>query len=147
MYCERCDEHHFGGGICPSCAGRLRRGEATFSPHGTPLLQKPNIGVYGKSEGRGGPAGKNETTGQSAGFLMRLCYKILESAFACALFSVTLRIVIFFVKVIDSMMETGGDVKEGISLYSDMRMAISGYEMAAWLLIAVLIFRCRHRPN
>ena len=146
MYCPRCDEHHFGGSVCPSCGGKLLRGRATFTPHGTPMIQRANIAVYQKARGRAAAAAADKT-GQAEGLLVRLCYKLLESVFACVAFSVALRLVIFLVKVIDSMLETGGEIKEGISLYSDIRMAIGRYEIAMWIIIAILIFRYRHNPD
>ena len=146
MFCPRCDEHHFGGSICPSCGGRLLRGKATFTPHGTPAIQKANIAVYGGARSRAAEAAADKT-GQSTGLLLRLCYKALESVFACVMFSVALRLVIFLVKVIDSMLETGGEIKEGISLYADFRMAVGRYEIVMWVIIAILIFRYRHNPD
>ena len=146
MYCERCNTHYFGGSVCLTCGGPLLRGVSTFSMRGELQRRGQEISIsqtappHLKSSEKAG-------VGRSAGILVRLCYKILESLFACVRFSVALRVIIFLVKVIDSLMETGGDIKEGISFYADMQMGIGWYEKAAWVLIVILIFRYRHRPE
>ena len=85
--------------------------------------------------------------GRSEGLLVRLGYKLIESVFACALFSVVLRVGTFIFKVVDSLMATGGDIRPGISLLTEMKKAISGYDVCFWVLIAVLVFRIRHNPR
>lgn len=74
-------------------------------------------------------------------------HKMVESIFVCALFSFIFRISIFLLKVIDSLMKTGGDIYEGISLGTDIHRPVEWYEMIIWMLIVVLVFRYRHNPR
>jgi len=72
---------------------------------------------------------------------------MVESVFVCALFSVIFRISIFLLKVIDSLMKTGGDIYEGIRLGVDMHRPVEWYETMIWMLIVFLVFRFRHNPR
>ena len=148
MYCARCEMYHFGGSRCPSCGDGMVRGGMKFTRTGEPLargaVSDPAASPFTRQAGTGG--GKKEA-GKSEGFLVRLAYKLMESVFACALFSVVLRMAIFLVKVADSLMETGGDVKEGISLVVEVQRAIAWYEIGGWVLLTVLIFMFRRNPR
>jgi len=146
MYCNRCEIDYFGGSICARCGGTLERGEVRFSRMGQPLFlggaSRMSEPVPPLRTARG-----EKEPGRSEGLLVRLGYKLIESVFACALFSVVLRVVTFIVKVVDSLTETGGDIRGGISLFADMQRAVSWYEVWIWVLIAVLVFRLRHNPR
>jgi hypothetical protein len=93
----------------------------------------------------GGKTG--EATGGGEVVAARLFHKFFESIMACVLFSVLLRVVLFLIQVADSLMETGGTVKAGISLYDSIKMPIGWYEYGVWMLIFILIFRYRHTPE
>lgn len=148
MRCAGCEMDFFGGGICPRCGVALKRGDILYGRVGEPLASpaqpRPGENVFSGPRAREATA---QEPGEGEGALVRWSYKILESVFACALFSVVLRVVIFFVKVIDSLMETGGDIKEGISFLSEIQRAISWYEEAVWVLIAIIVLKYRHGPK
>jgi hypothetical protein len=120
-----------------------------FTRTGEPLARNVKADLaaspFTRQAGTGG--GKKEAGRKSEGILVRLAYKLMESVFACALFSVALRMATFLVKVADSLMETGGDVKEGISLVTDVQRAIEWYEIGGWVLLTVLIFAFRRNPR
>ncbi|MCX6356967.1 MAG: hypothetical protein NT045_03675 [Candidatus Aureabacteria bacterium] len=120
----------------------MRRSGERFSRLGAPLRQ--GIGQPGP---HGRPAHRQSEPGRSEGALVRWSYKLLESIGACALFSVAFRLVLFLVKVIDSLTETGGDIKEGISLLADLQRAFGMFEIAAWALIVLIVFKYRHTPR
>ncbi|MEI6633815.1 MAG: hypothetical protein WCP22_08360 [Chlamydiota bacterium] len=148
MYCARCGMYHFGGSRCPSCGDGMVHGGMKFTRTGEPLARgaeaDPAAAPFIRQAGAGG--GKKEA-GKSEGFPVRLAYKLMESVFACALFTVFLRMAIFLVKVAESLMETGGDVKEGISLITEVQRAIEWYEIGGWVLLTVLIFKFRRNPR
>lgn len=146
MYCKRCEMDYFGGGLCEKCGGRLEKGEVKFSHVGQPLFFAGGAPM-GEAVPSRPVARAEEEPGGSDGFLLRLLRKIVESAFACALFSVVLRFGAFVFKVADSLMATGGDVRPGISLLAEMRKEIGGFDVFFWALIAILIFRFRHNPR
>jgi hypothetical protein len=125
----------------------MRKGEIRFTLLGEPRRTPGEGAVVDHAAPPVHIARKVKEPGRSEGFLTRLGYKFLESIFACVMFSVVLRVVIFIVRVVDSLMETGGDVKEGISFAEDIQRAVSWYEVAAWVLVAVLVFRLRHPPR
>jgi len=146
MHCNRCEIDYFGGSICERCGGALERGEVRFSRMGQPLF----LGGASPMSEHAPPlraARAEKEPGRSEGLLVRLGYKLIESVFACALFSVVLRVGTFIFKVVDSLMATGGDIRPGISLLTEMKKAISGYDVCFWVLIAVLVFRLRHNPR
>jgi hypothetical protein len=124
------------------------RGGMKFTRTGEPLARgaesDPAVSPFTRQAGAGG--GKKEA-GKSEGLLVRLAYKLMEAVFACALFTVSLRCAIFLVKIADSLMETGGDVKEGISLVTEVQRAIAWYEIGGWVLLTALIFIYRRNPR
>lgn len=147
MYCARCELHHFAGSRCPACGDLMVRGGMKFNRMGEPLAKsaeaQPATSPFAPpSAGRA-----RKEAGRSEGLIVRLAYKLLESVFTCALFSVTLRMAIFLVKVADSLMQTGGDVREGISLYQEIQRGIGWYEVGIWGVITVFIFLYRHNPR
>jgi hypothetical protein len=144
MFCKQCNEYHFGGSLCPSCGRKLGRSKIRFSHTGEPVLyEQEQFGVHG-----GGMAVREKKEKKhSGGFVARLCYKFIESVMACVLFSVTFRIVLFLVKLADSLMETGGEIRGGISFYADIKQAINWFEIVVWLIIFILIFRYRYNPE
>jgi hypothetical protein len=148
MYCARCGMYHFGGSRCPSCGDELVRGGMKFTRTGEPLARgaesNPATSPFSRPPGTGGA---KKEAGKSEGLLVRLAYKLMESVFACALFTVSLRCAIFLVKIADSLMKTGGDVEAGISLIDDIQRAIAWYEIAGWVLLTVLIFIYRRNPR
>lgn len=146
MRCERCGIDYFGGSICTCCGGALKPGAIRFSRTGEPLSHMSPAGA-GEAVLPMHHGFVEREAGRAEGALVRLSYKILESIFACALFSVLLRAVIFLVKVIDSLMETGGDIREGISFAADLQRAINWYEIVVWMLLVLVIFRFRHNPR
>lgn len=147
MYCERCEMNHFGGSRCPACGDPMKRGEVRFMITGEPLRKAPGEAALGQQYVPYKKGKKDKEPGRSEALAVRISYKFLESVFACVFFSVMLRVVIFLVKVIDSLMETGGDIKEGISFAEDIQRAISWYEIAAWVFIVLLVFKYRHGPR
>ena len=146
MYCRRCGIDCFGGGLCEKCGGALERGDVQFSHMGHPLFL-----MGGAPMGETVPpmpvVREEEEPGRSDGWLVRLVRKLVESAFACALFSVVLRFGAFMFKVVDSLTATGGDVRPGISLLAEMKKGVGGYDVFFWALIAILVFRFRHNPR
>jgi len=146
MYCRRCEIDYFGGSICARCGGTLERGEVRFSRMGQPLFLRGAPPISGPDPSRRAARAEKEP-GRSEGLLVRLGHKLIESVFACALFSVVLRVGTFMFKIVDSLMATGGDIREGISFLAEMKREISGYEIWFWVLIAVLVFRFRHNPR
>ncbi|MEJ2745471.1 MAG: hypothetical protein P8123_07295 [bacterium] len=146
MRCKRCEIDYFGGSVCAQCGGALERGEVKFSRMGQPLFLVGGAPA-GEAVSSTPVAREEEEPGGSDGILFRLVRKTVESAFACALFSVVLRFGTFMFKVVDSLMATGGDVRPGISLIVEMRKDIGGYDVFFWVLITILIFRFRHNPR
>lgn len=146
MYCTRCEIDYFGGSICARCGGPLERGELRFSRMGQPRFSG-GASPMGEPSSARHVARADKEPGRSEGFLVRCGYKFIESVFACALFSVVLRVGTFIFKVVDSLMATGGDIRPGISLLTEMKKAISGYDVCFWVLITVLVFRFRHNPR
>lgn len=146
MHCKRCEIDYFGGSLCEKCGGALERGDVKFSRLGQPLFLAGGLPI-GEAVPPPPVAREGEEPGRSDGILTRLLRKIVESALACALFSVVLRFGTFVFKVVDSLTATGGDVRPGISLLAEMRKEIGGFDVFFWLLIAVLIFRFRHNPR
>ena len=142
MHCRRCEEDFFGGSICPRCGGALRRGAVIYSRVGEPLAHR--ISPHGEGSER---AHEEREPGHSEGLVVRLMHKMVESVLVCALFSVIFRISIFLLKVIDSLMKTGGDIYEGIRLGADMHRPVEWYETMIWMLIVFLVFRFRHNPR
>lgn len=146
MYCKRCETDYFGGSICAQCGGALGKGDVRFSRMGQPLFLVGGAPM-GATASRLPVARGEEEPGGADGLPARLGRKIVESAFACALFSVALRFGAFMLKVVDSLTATGGDVRSGISLLAEMKKEIGGYDVFFWALITVLIFRFRHNPR
>lgn len=144
MYCPRCDANHFAGSRCPACGGRMRRGDLRFSLFGEPLVQGDERDI---SPIPSEPSAGGREPGRSEGSVVRYRGKILESLFFCLLLSVSLRFGIFAAKVIDSLVQTGGEIRAGISIVVEFRRPVTGYEVLAWALITLLIFRYRHAPR
>ncbi len=142
MYCQRCDEIYFGGSICPACGARLERGRIKFSLSGEPVLHEKELHGVPRQSAR-----EAREKRRPRGFISRLYHKFIESVIACVLLSVAIRVVIFLVKVVDSLVETGGEIKGGISFYTDIRRPVGWPEVAVWLLIFILIFNYRHNPE
>ncbi len=146
MYCKRCEIDYFGGSICARCGGALVRGEVRFSRMGQPFFLRGEPPISGSDRFRPDAEPVKEP-GRAEGILIRLGRKLIESVFACALFSVILRVGTFLFKVADSLMATGGDIRPGISLVVEMKKEISGYDVFFWVLIAALVFKFRHNPR
>ncbi|MDD5556302.1 MAG: hypothetical protein PHN82_03525 [bacterium] len=146
MYCPRCAARHFAGSRCPACGGPMRRDGTKFTLSGEIRPDFMGSGVAEPSM-PARRARRSHEPGRSEGVIVRFAYKVMESIFGCALFSVSLRVVIFLVKVIDSLVQTGGDIREGISFSADIGRAVEWYEIAGWALVTVIIFKTRRTPR
>jgi len=141
MYCGRCQEDYFGGSLCPVCGGRMRRGKISYSRFGEPLNH------YVSREGRKRAASGGKEAGVAEGLIVRLLHKLVDSIVFCALFSLLYRVGSFGVRVADSLMQTGGDIRPGIRLGMYLRRPIDGVDILAWALIVLLVFKFRHNPR
>jgi hypothetical protein len=143
MYCSQCNNHYFGGSICPECGRRLERGKVAFSRWGQALIFGDDTHGFEQPLSESGE-GDEIRHDYFTRLLKKLSRKFFESVFACAILSLTIRVAVYVIRVIDILMEGRVYAPSEISFIPYLKMPLSGFEIAGWIILTALIFRYRH---